>query len=107
MIGLKEPKLAHRKTLPLELATHSLFLLSKATEVGVPAIVRSPPTLLPKYSRSPVSWEATLPAGAGNRLFLLRHEHIRFGQAAFSGHLVAVIEVGGVLVAAVGAEGEL
>ena len=47
----------------------------------------------------------------GQPLFLERllfgYEHICFRQPAFLGHLVAVVEVGGVLVAGICAEGEL
>jgi hypothetical protein len=39
-------------------------------------------------------------------LFAFGDEHVGFGEAALLGHFVAVIEMGGVLVASVGAEGE-
>ena len=41
-----------------------------------------------------------------DRSLLPRHKHVRFGQPAFLGHLVAVVEVGSVLVARIGAEGK-
>lgn len=44
---------------------------------------------------------------ASFRRLALYHKHVHFRKSTPLGHLVAVMEVGGVLVAAVCAEGEL